>query len=97
VKVYFDSKFKLTYAVKTKNILNRIQFFKKKINSDEEDESDESICAVFVPQRKTFRYRPKFFNILNDSKFYDRFRLSKETAYQVLSMISEQIERKTNW
>lgn len=68
--------------------------------SDQEDISDEELhenVLVFQRRPKTIRPRPNHFNIWEDDEFYNRFRLSKNSANMLLELIGPNIQHPTNW
>lgn len=70
-------------------------------SSDDEDIFDAEIVD-FLEHKirkppKYLRERPNHFHLLGDKDFYQRFRLTKESAYCVLELIAPLIKRPTNW
>lgn len=67
--------------------------------SDFEDISDEENFAIIarVRREKRVRWRTDHFNYWDDIDFFDRFRMSKHSAYIVLEQIRSKIENKTRW
>lgn len=71
------------------------------MSSDEEDISDEEITAILnaetLRKPRTIRLRPNHFHVFGDSEFYERFRMSKRSAYSILDLIGQHIKNPTNW
>lgn len=69
------------------------------IESDIESEADiDDIWHIVVDRRQhIIRNRPNFFQLYDCKDFRDRFRLSKDVAWQVLERIRPRIQRKTTW
>ena len=68
-------------------------------SSDDEDYSDSEIYAnlniIIIRKPRTIRTRPNDFHLYNDLEFYQRFRLSKQSAYMVLQLIGSHITNPT--
>lgn len=64
-----------------------------------EDISDEEnlILVANVRREKRIQFRTNHFNYWDDIEFFDRFRMSKNSAYIVLEQIRSQIENATKW
>lgn len=65
---------------------------------DIENESYQDYASVigYARRTKVIRLRPNHFDIWGDAEFYNRFRMSKQTAKMVLNQIASRIENKTN-
>lgn len=59
---------------------------------------EAEIINIINPEYRQYivRERPDHLNIWNDSEFFNRFRLSKETVLAILELIEEEIRHKTN-
>lgn len=52
--------------------------------------------GVRIRMRRRFKPHPDYLNILNDSEFHCRFRLSKQAFRNLLNEIKVRLEPKTN-
>lgn len=70
-----------------------------KMDSDNENMSDEenASIALYIRRTRVIRYRPNHFERWDDCEFYNRFRMSKQTAKLILNQIAPRIENKTKW
>ncbi|XP_050339499.1 putative nuclease HARBI1 [Bactrocera neohumeralis] len=64
---------------------------------DSDPEYDDLWNVIIMRRTKEIRCRPKFFKLYDDKDFRDRFRISKNIAWNVLDCIRLQIEHKTKW
>lgn len=71
------------------------------MNSSFENDSDsdyEEIISIIICRRqKTIQERPHYFMIYDDVDFRERFRMTKEGAWNVLQLIRPRIAHSTTW
>lgn len=71
------------------------------ISSDESDYSDAEVSEILtitiLRRKRVISTHPNHFNIFDEKDFFERFRLTKASAYSVLELIGEHIRHPTNW
>lgn len=58
------------------------------------DDDDEEM-VMFIERPYVVRIRPSHFNIWSEKEFFDRFRISKAVANEILVQITHDLEHRT--